>query len=579
MTPINSFNRAIVRPLIFMLTGLMLLSSCSDFLDVEPSDIIIGRKYWKEKSDVDNVVAGCYSGLQKQECIERMMIWGEFRSENIMAGTNAADNASLSNILKENINSSNAYTTWNSFYKVINDCNMVVEKAPDVAKLDPSFSQSEMKATIAEVSAIRDLCYFYLIRSFRDVPYTTTAFESDDQQLALPATPFNQVLDSLIDDLESVQNNAVITYPKSKLYYQVGRVTQNAIHAMLCEMYLWKGDYAASVRYADLVIDAMTRAYQEELNSKTYSSSDDEMIDGYPLIRNNMGNTYGVAYEDIFGMGNSRESIFELIYMESESALHNTAVSTFYGNSTTYPGLVQPSTFLSGDITLDKPKVFRSKYDARYYESIEKSSSNSYGIAKYATNSITIQPVGTNVEATYGSHYSSSFCTANWILYRLTDVMLMKAEALVCMAPDDDNDTTANKHLRDSLLRAAYSIVNTINRRSDCNTIHTDIDYTTYASKTQMLNLVYDERERELMFEGKRWYDLVRRSLRDGNTKYLISKVTQKGSDNASVLQSKLAKMDALFWPYNKEELKVNPYLKQNPAYNDLDNGSSTLTK
>ena len=83
MTPINSFNRAIVRPLIFMLTGLMLLRSCSDFLDVEPSDIIIGRKYWKEKSDVDNVVAGCYSGLQKQECIERMMIWGEFRSENI----------------------------------------------------------------------------------------------------------------------------------------------------------------------------------------------------------------------------------------------------------------------------------------------------------------------------------------------------------------------------------------------------------------------------------------------------------------------------------------------------------------
>lgn len=139
----------------------------------------------------------------------------------------------------------------------------------------------------------------------------------------------------------------------------------------------------------------------------------------------------------------------------------------------------------------------------------------------------------------YGSHYSSSFCTANWILYRLTDVMLMKAEALVCMAPDDENDATANKHLRDSLLRAGYSIVNTINRRSDCNTIHTDIDYTTYASKTQMLNLVYDERERELMFEGKRWYDLVRRSLRDGNTKYLISKVTQKGSDNASVLQSK----------------------------------------
>ena len=83
-----------------------------------------------------------------------------------------------------------------------------------------------------------------------------------------------------------------------------------------------------------------------------------------------------------------------------------------------------------------------------------------------------------------------------------------------------------------------------------------------------------DERQRELMFEGKRWFVLVRRSLRDGNTNYLVSQVMRKGSDNASVTQSKLAKMDAIFWPYNKDELKVNDALQQNPAFGSGENSS-----
>jgi hypothetical protein len=79
--------------------------------------------------------------------------------------------------------------------------------------------------------------------------------------------------------------------------------------------------------------------------------------------------------------------------------------------------------------------------------------------------------------------------------------------------------------------------------------------------------MVLEERQRELMFEGKRWYDLVRRSLRDGNTDFLVSKVREKDMENKTYALMNLAKMDAIFWPYNLEELRVNPYLKQNPAF------------
>ena len=90
-------------------------------------------------------------------------------------------------------------------------------------------------------------------------------------------------------------------------------------------------------------------------------------------------------------------------------------------------------------------------------------------------------------------------------------------------------------------------------------------------SRSLMEELVLRERQCELMFEGKRWFDLVRRSQRDGNTTKLSSTATQKFSSTASLIRSKLEKMDAIYWPINRDELKVNPNLKQNPAYGSGD--------
>ena len=72
------------------------------------------------------------------------------------------------------------------------------------------------------------------------------------------------------------------------------------------------------------------------------------------------------------------------------------------------------------------------------------------------------------------------------------------------------------------------------------------------------------------MFEGKRWFDLLRMARRDGKTDRLIRLVTRK-TENSSVLSSKLKDMNALYWPVSEWELKANPKLKQNPFYeNDL---------
>jgi hypothetical protein len=82
-----------------------------------------------------------------------------------------------------------------------------------------------------------------------------------------------------------------------------------------------------------------------------------------------------------------------------------------------------------------------------------------------------------------------------------------------------------------------------------------------------MEELVLGERQRELMFEGKRWFDLVRLCRREGENSRMISKVLPKFQENAAAIRVKLSSRDILYWPYHRNEIKQNPNLVQNPAY------------
>ena len=79
--------------------------------------------------------------------------------------------------------------------------------------------------------------------------------------------------------------------------------------------------------------------------------------------------------------------------------------------------------------------------------------------------------------------------------------------------------------------------------------------------------MLFEERQREFVFEGKRWYDLVRLARRDGDNSRLISLATRKYIENVNAIKIKLADPNIIYFPYSKSELKVNPLLRQNPAF------------
>ena len=61
------------------------LTSCSDFLEIEPLNEIVLDNFWNEKADVDGIIAGCYSGLQDDGLVRR--IWNELGYKTKVVGT------------------------------------------------------------------------------------------------------------------------------------------------------------------------------------------------------------------------------------------------------------------------------------------------------------------------------------------------------------------------------------------------------------------------------------------------------------------------------------------------------------
>jgi len=136
---------------------------------------------------------------------------------------------------------------------------------------------------------------------------------------------------------------------------------------------------------------------------------------------------------------------------------------------------------------------------------------------------------------------------ANWILYRYADVMLMKAEACIELNRFDD----ANELIGETLLRAGMPYVE-----------QTDRDLL----KQELL----DERGREFLFEGKRWFDLLRAAKRNGfENKQIIIDMILSGADikQQAVLKTRVFDTLSYYLPIPEREIIYNQNLVQNPFY------------
>ena len=545
-----------------LLMGLT-VSSCNDYLTLMPLNEIVMENFWTNKDDVESVLLGAYASLESKDCVVRMSIWGEMRSDNITAGKSPDDD--ILQILRDNILATNQWTKYKCFYEAINNANTVLYFAPGVNEIDPNYTRGQYEADKAEAIAIRSLCYWYLIRAYKDVPYTTEPSIDDTKDFFVGQTPFDSILNCLIRDLEGIKDKTKEKYLKD--LENTSRFTRTAVYAMLADMYLEKGEWDKCIECCEVVNEIKMDEYKDLLDEEGNACTV-TLFNNYPLFKEDYqsmkGTVVGNAYNEIFGKGNTFEVIFELPF---DNKKKNPLVDDYYSKKELNGGKLKATNEACKD-------AYTQLYDVRFYENIRGGSDEGY-IVKYAYQEVAADlSSGTAISTTnsQGGEFSASgreSTSPNWIIYRYSDVLLMEAEAKIMKAKDlGGNDSLPAAVV--TLFNEAFQLIDAVNQRALGGYAGADrLDFTSYNSNADDMEvLVLDERRRELMFEGKRWFDLARKSRRDGNTKYLWEKIEPKFDSNSrSAVRIKMTDPDAVYFPFNRDEIKINTKLKQNPVY------------
>ncbi len=525
---------------IIPLIAILGITGCTDWLDVKPESQIILENYWKNETDVQAVLASCYKALTVDDAVYRMIVWGELRSDNMTSGTGFANSRyDMQKMLNGDLTPDNAFAKWGSFYNVINYCNTVLHYAPVVINRDNNFTTDDLHRVQAEAMSVRALAYFYLVRSFRDVPYVTQASIEDTQEFNVAKTDGSVIIDSLIMDLKYAQKYAISEYGTKA--NNKGRFTLNAVNSLLADIYLWK----ASDTNSTTKIDDLNNCI--EACNLVLSDNKLKLLDGT------------IMYSQVFSVGNSSESILELQFDDKQQV--NNPVNNLYGYSGDNYGEIALPTTLGYDYE-DKIAGANSPFGYKLTSSITESatdirardflnvnmgrSSGKYFIFKYGGRLCTELTGTGGISLSY--YYRNN--TANWIIYRLSDIILMKAEALTQLDGQDN-------------LKLAVTCVNKTYMRS--NDGQDSLRFENYASQPEVEKLVLRERQRELMFEGKRWFDLVRVARRDKSVNSLNDYINHKASGTTGT--STAQTLDAMYMPVAKSELEANSKLKQNPFY------------
>ncbi|MFW5872485.1 MAG: RagB/SusD family nutrient uptake outer membrane protein [bacterium] len=468
-----------------------LSSGCSDWLDTLPPDGLVFNQFWKTKEDVSSVLMGAYGEFAKMD--EKLFLYGEIRADLIDESNNTPSNERQ--IMNGDIFPENSFCNYANFYRVINYCNNVIKYAPEVKKIDITFSEFEMQSYISEALALRALAYFYLVRLYKDVPFILEPSDNDDSNFFPAKTDGEIILKEIKEDLKFAVlrlNSEYGNIPENK-----GRFSPESVSALLGDICLWNFEYE----------EALTWLNDVNKNGDFFIQPSNKWF-------------------EIFNPGNSLEGIFEFQFdnvLGQNNTLYNyTWIQDRYKASEYALSILFP--LQTGENIRGRGTISREQ--------------TGYKIWKYcgaAGDQRTVRP-------------SSVSGNANFIIYRYADILLMKAEAYSQLERFDE----------------ALEIINTIRTRALMPSLN--IPYNTVAFETAILL----ERAKELSYEGKRWFDLLRMGRRNNyqNKNKLIEILVEKvPSSQRLVMTNKLADPNGWYFPIYSGEIENNPNLIQNRYY------------
>lgn len=473
-----------------ILITLVFLSSCKKALEIDPTTSYSSSNFWTETPQATAALYGAYTLLQGAMAPE-FVLYGEGRADNVVINPLALSSQTL-NLLTNNLNSSLPITSWNGFYQVVNQSNLILKNTLEMkAKGLYLGKDAEYASVRGQAYAMRAFCYFYMTRIWGKLPLVTQPLLDANQNVTITRSDTTAVYTQIQSDLDSA---SVMPIPASYSTSSATRAqfTLGAVNALYTDFYMWRHQYRNALAASQKIMSNSTYSL-----TSLYSASSTVDYNVNPALIDN------TAYAQMFTKGFATESIFEVDYNFAERATRSFLI-TVYGDIGFQP-FFKASGYLSSKFTSTD---LRSKINF---------DTNS-GIVKYFEKSGFVR--GTQDDK-------------NIIVYRLADILLLRAEALNKVGD----------------VPGAMTLVNQIRTRAGA-VAYTEASYTGL-STDQIEDLILDERARELCYEGKRWFDLVR----TGKAIKVLKPING------------LSQTENYLWPISLAEIRLNPLLDQNSYY------------
>ncbi len=459
----------------------LFFSSCN--LDLKPESELTYNGFWDTEEAAKAAQIGIYSKYRDYNSTLWQM--GEVRSD--IWGGITIETPSSEDLIKNNISSTVVhFSNWANFYGLLHYVNDFLKNAPNVTFK----SETEKNHMLGQVYGIRAQIYYTLVKAYGDVPINTDPLlEVDLLKLKKKRSPKAEVMALIKSDiaksLEYFGTNNTLWVNK-KIYW-----SKAATLALKGDVYLWSGK----------VLGGGNADFTEAKNALN-------SITGFELV----------SYDKLWGQANenNNEFIFAFDYQLDQA-------SNFYGANTTGRAVDIRQYWNEKGEKMDKFVVNGAN---RYGPSdktltlLDDPKDARYGTFIRIYNDGVAHPVYTPNDKTYLSSILVKFLgdvAADGIrkdfnnipLYRYADVLLMLAEAKNQLGEDPSNEINL---VRKRAYGANYSPAYTY----------------TNSSKTANAKAILDERYKEFIGEGKRWWDLVR-----AGDNFVFNEVTKLSASEA----------------------------------------------
>ena len=478
--------------------------SCKKELELAPVSQISNGSFWKTEADAQGAMNGMYTIL-RGEAVNNLFIWGESRSDAM--GENAGAAVFLNwyeNLLTaENSGSifSGSTTTWAGMYNLVHHTTLILKYVPEIA----FSSEAKKKNILAHAYAMRAFAYFTMSKTWGELPLVTapTTDLSNVQRVRSSVTDVFALVKADISEAEALF---------AGMGFTDGRDVWSlpALLALKADVYLWTGK---TMNGGDADFNTALAA----LNS--IDNADVQLLS---------------EFGNVFDYTNKRNSEILMAvnfnYQESPVA---TIYSWMYATDVFMPAGVDQATLnylqpFAGVPFWGPSTIARNKFsadDKRKKETLTEIYGNIGGGPVFHSAVVT----KFNGTVVAGQRYFID----DYILYRYADVLLMRAEAKNALNQDPSTEMNL-------VIQRAYGADYPAHRFVSTNKVANDV-------------AILDERFRELMFEGKRWWDLVRFG---------------KAFDLVPSLQGRGANNNLLKFPIPVSTLSLEPLVVQNPGFN-----------